>query len=357
MSKCILPFIRHDFSANSPCCKIENFDYQKDLKKLLDDHLNGIKNDFCSDCWKLEENKVTSKRQESNQNFKKLGIDVKKVQDRNIKSLVIHTGNVCNLKCVMCGPSWSTSWKLKSEFIKEKSLKGYEISNYKPFNTVDVSAIKDVEWGEIKDIEFLGGETLMSKNLWKVLDLVDTDTTISLLTNGTVVLQDWQIKKIQSLKNIHICLSIDGTDKVFEYCRRSANWDLVQTNILEYKKLFGIDKLSYNVTVHNLNIFYIDDILLKLAKIIPSKSFINIVTEPKQLSIFNLNRVIGNIIKKNNPFFFKKHKINFNGNTKSVENFFSYIKLQDEFDEMSLKDYLPEFYELLKLQFPHHWHS
>ena len=351
-NKCILPFVRHDGWLNSPCCKIENFSYEKDLTELLNDHNTNKKSKFCSVCWKFEKENVWSKRQESNRHFKNLGIDIATIKTRKIRSLVISTGNVCNLSCVYCSSFYSSTWKPKQEYIHKK-LK----EKSKTFNLITKDSFEQVNWNDIVDIEFQGGETLMSKNLWSVMELARPDTSISLLSNGTIKLKEEQIQKIQKFKKLHITLSIDGIEKIFEYCRRPAKWQDVKNNIVEYKKIIGVNNMSFNVTVSSLNIFYIDKMLLELVKILPAKSNINIVNDPATMAPATLTPSVGAVIEKNNPLFFKNRKINWLGTDTTMREFLNYINLQDRFDKMSMEEYLPEFFELIKLQFPHHLHN
>ncbi len=351
-NKCILPFVRHDEWRNSPCCKIQNFDYKKDLSRLLDDHNENKQSKFCTVCWDFEKQGVWSKRQESNQHFKNLGLNISKIKKRSIKSLVIPTGNVCNLSCVYCCSFYSSSWKLKDEYLNKKN-----INTNNTFNLASIDKFNDIEWKDIIDIELQGGETLMSKNLWQILDLARTDTSISLLSNGTVKLKEKHIQQIQKFKNLYITLSIDGIGKIFEYCRRPAKWDQVKNNIEEYKKIFSPYRVSFQVTISSLNIFYIDKIMLDLIKILPSYSNINIITSPSTMSPSTLTPNIGSIIEKNNPFFFKTRKIHWQGNDNTMKNFLDYISLQDTYDKMTMQEYLPEFFELIREQYPHHLHK
>jgi sulfatase maturation enzyme AslB (radical SAM superfamily) len=347
-NKCILPFVRHDGWLNSPCCQIKNkFDYKKDLSKLIDDHNKNKQSKFCTECWNFEKQGVWSKRQESNQHFKNLGVDISKINKRSIKSLVIPTGNVCNLSCVYCNSFYSSSWESKEEYLSKKKTNNR-------FNLVAIDKFNDIQWNDIVDIELQGGETLMSKNFWQVLDLAREDTSISLLSNGTVKLKEKQIQQIQKFNNLHITLSIDGIEKIFEYCRRPAKWNHVKSNIEEYKKIIGFHRLSFQVTISSLNIFYADKILLDLIKILPSYSNINIVKFPSTMSPTTLTPEIGSIIEKNNPFFFKTRKIDWQGNNNTMKNFLDYINLQDTFDKMTMQEYLPEFFELIREQYPHH---
>jgi hypothetical protein len=349
MPKCVLPFIRYDYQAKSPCCILSDYNHERDNQKLLEDHRAGIKSKFCNRCWKTEDIGKKSKRQEANKFFKEYS------NEENVKivSLVIPTGNVCNLSCVTCGPHASSGWKLKYNFMKTNNN---IFKNNNTYNLIPEELKREINWGEINDVEFLGGETLMSKNIWQFLDLLNKKTTISLLTNGTVKLKEWQINKLKEKENLHICFSIDGFDKIFEFLRQPAKWEDVYKNILEYKKYFGINKLSYNVTVGNINIFYIDEILKKLIKILPTKSSINFIEHPIEFSILNLTNEQGKIVESRNPFFFKKKKENITwaNNKEFITKFIYNIKLQEQFSKIYIKDYLPEYYELIKEQYLRH---
>lgn len=349
MNKCVLPFIRYDHRVKSPCCLLSTeYKHQKHYQNLLDDHRNNRQSNFCGECWKVEKNGGKSKRQKANQNFKKY----LHVNEPQIKSLVIPTGNVCNLQCVTCGLHSSSSWKPKFEFMK-KNNNLFNKKNQNVFNLIP-RQFENINWKYIEDIEFLGGETLMSKNLWHFLDIIKDDTVISLLTNGTIILKDWQIAQLKKKSKLHICFSLDGTGKIFEFLRQPAKWDHIYENILQYKKHFGNDRLSFNVTVSNINIFYIDEIFKNLIKILPSKSNITFVENPIEFSYTNLTKEQGKILELKNPYFFKNKNVNWTATQSSFEKFVKNIKLQEQFSKKYIKDYLPEYYELIKEQYLRH---
>ena len=225
--------------------------------------------------------------------------------------------------------------------------------NENVFNRIP-QQFENINWKHVEDVEFLGGETLMSKNLWLFLDLVKDDTVISLLTNGTIILKNYQIEQLKKKSKLHICFSVDGTGKIFEFLRQPAKWEHIYENILQYKKYFGNHRLSFNVTVSNINIFYIDKILKKLIKILPSKSNINFVENPMEFSPTNLTKEHGKILELKNPFFFKNKKINWTATNVSMEKFVKNIKLQEQFSKIYIKDYLPEYYEFIKEQYLRH---
>jgi sulfatase maturation enzyme AslB (radical SAM superfamily) len=207
---------------------------------------------------------------------------------------------------------------------------------------------KDIEnINKLDHIEFIGGETLKSASLWDYLKKLDKNTSFSLQTNGTVILLKDQIDLLKSFSNFNICFSIDGYDNIFEYIRQPASWKDVQKNICIYKEHFGINKLSYYLTINNLNIFYIDKIVFNLYKILPTNIDLNFVFDPSELSYNNLTKNIGSIVENNNPAFFKNFNIQWVGNKETIKKLFDNLKKQDEYSGKKFQDYLPELYELL----------
>ena len=68
--------------------------YMDDLRQQF---LAGNKPATCSKCWALEDAGGTSKRMISNQKF---GVDT---TQKKIRFLDLKLGNICNLKCRICG--------------------------------------------------------------------------------------------------------------------------------------------------------------------------------------------------------------------------------------------------------------
>jgi len=340
MNKCVLPFIEYDFAVGKPCCMLSNYDHKKDFNTLLADHTANIKSTYCKSCWHHEKIGERSKRINHNVTFSKyLNVD-KPI----LKSVVISTGNICNLYCVTCGVGNSTGWSPKQKFINSKNIKSIP----KPTNTIKKKLLENINWQEIENVEFLGGETLYSKDLWEILEKLQKDTKISICTNGTIELDRWQFEKFQEFKNMHLTFSLDGIGKIFEYLRQPAKWLQVKKNIDIYIKNIGINNLGINITLSNMNIFYVDYIFLELAKIISKKHSYFFVENPQIFAVTNLTYEIGKIIEEKNPFFFSKHKINWAGTNQSMENFIENINLQDKFSNRFMKDYLPDFFQLMQ---------
>jgi hypothetical protein len=342
-NKCVLPFIGHDYSNDSPCCLLLNKDgtswdnNKSDVQDLIQEHRAGVKTTFCKQCWNTEETGVISKRQQYNQYYKKYFHLTK----RNVKKLTIPVGNVCNLYCVICNPGSSTSWiKKQMSFRQQNITSNYEITTQ--VNPRDIQNIKEAE-----HVEFIGGETLKSFSLWGHLSNMDKSTSFSLQTNGTVELNKEQIDLLRSFENFNICFSIDGYGKIFEYIRQPAKWTEICSNIDRYKNYFGKDKLSIYLTLCNLNILYIDKIMIELFKLLPTKIEINLVSYPYELSYKNLPKHVGKIVEEKNPGFFKDKKIEWAGTDMSISKMKQNLNAQDKFSGLKKENFLPELFDLI----------
>ena len=334
-NKCVLPFINHDYQTNSPCCILQKYNDKTDRSELIADHKNNKKSKFCEACWRSEDTGVESKRQHYNRLYKQY----LKQTHNDVKLNVIPIGNVCNLSCITCNPFSSTGWMKKHNFLHNNNTK-FKIN--KDIKITDLANISNVD-----HIEFIGGETLQSQSLWQYLKTIDKNTSFSLQTNGTVKLTQEQIDLLNSFKSFNICFSIDGYDKVFEYLRQPAVWQSTATNIRHYAELFGRNKLSFYITVSNLNIFYIDTIVIELFKVLPVRQMLNLVHNPKEFAYDNLTPEIGKIVEKRNPGFLKTKKIEWTGTTQSLRLLIDNLKKQDEFSGLLFSKQLPELYQLI----------
>ena len=341
-NKCVLPFINQDYQFNSPCCLLQGFEAERDTEQLLEDHRNNRRSKFCRSCWKTEDSGLTSKRHQYNKLYENYLL----LNKRMVKIAVIPVGNVCNLYCVTCVPESSTSWIKKYN----QMYPSMNIRNHKIITEIKPSDVDNID--ELEHIEFIGGETLKSISLWQYLKGLDKNTKFSLQTNGTVELTLKQIELLNSFKTFNICFSLDGYDKIFEYIRQPGKWEQVQQNVKTYIKQFGLNKLSVYVTVSNLNIFYIDKIMLNLFKLISSRIELNLVHTPKELAYNNLSENVGKIVEKNNPVFFKKNNIEWLGSSSSIKLMLDNLKKQDKFSKLKLEEHLPELFALIKEKAP-----
>ena len=335
-NKCVLPFISYDYQSNSPCCLLKNYDRILSQQELINDHKNNIRSKFCIDCWKSETAGVESKRQQYNNLYKKYI----KQEYREVKLSIIPVGNVCNLNCITCGPGPSTGWIKKYNFMHGKP------STFEIQKGIKVSDIENID--QLDHVEFIGGETLQSRSFWKYLEKMNKNISFSCQTNGTIELSKNQIDLLNTFTKFNICFSIDGVYKIFDYIRQPATWQMVESNIKKYATYFGNNRLSFVITVSNLNIFYIDSMMIGLFKLLPVPQTLNLVHNPDEFSYCNLTPSMGQIVEKNNPAFFKKHNVKWIGTKQSMKKMLENITMQDKFSGRKLSDYLPEVFGLIK---------
>jgi MoaA/NifB/PqqE/SkfB family radical SAM enzyme len=200
----------------------------------------------------------------------------------------IQLGNLCNLKCRICGPALSSSWvpdeqKMKGlgskwrqpiapgrETITIEHLGGKKYSySPDPF----AWANSDLFWEQmseqkdkIEHLYLIGGEPMMIQRHFKFLKecvesgdskhiVLQYDTNLTNLPQK--VMEYWK-----EFKTLEIGFSIDGMGPELEYMRNPVKWDHILKNIhkLEaFAKENSNVKLTDSVTVSVYNILHILD--------------------------------------------------------------------------------------------------
>ena len=123
---CPLPWTSLEVGVNggaSPCClykggqvpntKVYNTDLRqiqksKHMEDLREKFRNGERPDGCSNCWAEEDAGKTSKRMNSLYKMKNSLQNWTPDSEPTLKFIDFKLGNICNLKCRICG-SWSSS--------------------------------------------------------------------------------------------------------------------------------------------------------------------------------------------------------------------------------------------------------
>ncbi|KJU81638.1 radical SAM domain-containing protein [Candidatus Magnetobacterium bavaricum] len=143
----------------------------------------------------------------------------------------------CNLDCIMCvGPQRTVSLNKSYDWFLEQLGGG--------INTLE-------------DVSIIGvGEPL----LWKDFDHAVADLTMrgaSLRTTTNALLLHKHMDTFKTGNFRCICISIDGTSKVYEYVRKNAVWQQFETNVRALGQLIqGLEDqpvLYFNVAVGTYN--------------------------------------------------------------------------------------------------------
>jgi len=197
------------------------------LKQLRLDMLNGVKNKSCAWCYEKEVTGEKSFRFDFNEKYSSNLTDVNNtlkdgtVENFNMRYIDIRFSNICNLKCRMCGPTFSSQW-------------GKELNRvpavYKLSSNMLEEIISYLETCE--EIYFAGGEPLVMDEhyilLEKLLEL-GVKPRIRYNSNTTQLKhKNWDILELWSkFDDIYVQASIDGYGKELNYIRHPANYDNV----------------------------------------------------------------------------------------------------------------------------------
>lgn len=251
---------------------IQNSKYMQDLRQQF---LDKKQPQTCRKCWREERSGRTSKRMHTLDRLKHMIPDQPWTQDaRPLMFLDLKLGNICNLKCRICG-SWSSSTFATEELANlganEDRKKNHHYQMLKQGawpreNQTFWSEIEQVS-DQIRYIEFTGGEPFMIQEHFDLLQrLVDrglaSNIEIHYNTNGTQYPEHaehiWQ-----HFRTVEIAFSIDDVGERFEYQRTNAVWGQVNENINKFRLMRERNKniqLQVCSTVNVFNIYYLEDL-------------------------------------------------------------------------------------------------
>jgi MoaA/NifB/PqqE/SkfB family radical SAM enzyme len=250
---------------------IQNSQYMRNLRR---EFLDGKQPQTCRKCFREERAGRTSKRMHTLDRLKHMIPDQDWTIDaKPLMFLDLKLGNICNLKCRICG-SWSSS-TFATEELQFLSLDEKKSSHHytmlkqgawpreNPTFWSEIDKVVD----QIQYIEFTGGEPFMIQEHFDMLQgLVNRgiagNIEIHYNTNGTQYPEHaetiWQHFKL-----VEIAFSIDDIGSRFEYQRTGAVWDRVVENIQKFKDIrakYTNIQLQVCTTVNVFNVYYIAEV-------------------------------------------------------------------------------------------------
>jgi sulfatase maturation enzyme AslB (radical SAM superfamily) len=310
-----------------------NSDYMKQSRIKA---INGEEIKGCEECYRSERNGGTSLRKdlveiyEENEDY----LDSVKVAEENggqldkfPTAIELRVGNLCNLKCRMCQPQDSDLInKEYKELISLDSTLG-EILPIVDFEITDdltsyIQGIRD-NASTIKIIRFSGGEPLINKSFYELLDyLIEGDYAKNIefrLNTNLTKMKEETLEKLSKFKRVTIDFSIDGLGPVYEYIRYPMVWDITKNKIdMTYKFMVDHDniKMNANFTVQIYNVFCMFDLIdfflsksvLPILHILQNPSYLNIRNMPDNLKndlIVKIDETLGDIESREYPDVFQ----------------------------------------------------
>ena len=293
---CVLPWVSIEASPIGtvrPCCladdeilddagnKFElstaNFaDIQNSnhMRGLREQFLAGQKPQTCRKCWNEERGGRTSKRMHTLDRLKHSIADTEWTADaKPLMFLDLKLGNICNLKCRICG-SWSSSQFATEEINQlpreqQKSSHAYQMLRAGAWPRVNTQFWQQIDsvLTDIRYIEFTGGEPFMIDEHFDMLQgIIDRgiahQVEIHYNTNGTQYPARGEAIW-RHFKTVEIAFSIDDIGDRFEYQRSNANWPEVCANLDRFRDLKECHKnivIQVCTTVNVFNVRYLDQV-------------------------------------------------------------------------------------------------
>ena len=182
------------------------------------------------------------------------------VKDFPISNLDVRLGNLCNLKCITCGPRNSNNWY-------DDHLALYETPHPSIKRNHDWSEESNF-WNEaekniytLREIYFAGGEPLLIKAHYNFLQKCINKGISKKLTiryNSNITYIPDKVKNLwANFKLIILCVSLDGLNEVNELIRYPSKWNQIEKNLNQLNQLQISLGLSIVPTVSVLNIWHL----------------------------------------------------------------------------------------------------
>lgn len=245
-----------------------------EYKNLRTQFLRGEKTSGCHRCYNKEQNSSSkdaqpSLRQWMNSHFLD---DSEQLQQSVVDTLVdgtidnttpiryidIRFGNICNLKCRMCGHHLSSSWH--DELLELQKIDNDITVSKNKFIHVDCFDKIEPLLGDVKEIYFAGGEPFLYPEHVKILDkliaIKNTDCIIRYNTNLTTLKYKNRniLDLLRQFKHVSIGASIDGMNDTVEYIRTNLIWNDFVKNYDTIKRELPNASIFSSSTISILNV-------------------------------------------------------------------------------------------------------
>lgn len=393
---CVLPWVSLEASPVGtvrPCCladdeildnngnkfKLDTADFadiqnSNHMRQLRTEFLSGQQPRTCRKCWNEEESGRKSKRMHTLDRLKHTLLDdVWSYDTKPLMFLDLKLGNICNLKCRICG-SWSSSQFAGEEIsfmprAEQKSSHAYKMmkAGAWPRENTHFWQQIDLILTDIRHIEFTGGEPFMIDQHFDMLQgLINRgiadQVEIHYNTNGTLF-PDRGPDLWKHFKTVEVAFSIDDIGPRFEYQRSNAVWQEVEQNLNRFRFLreqLPNLQLQCCTTVNVFNVRYLDQVAQWIIEQSFDFVYWNIMHDAWYFSISRLpadakQEITSYLSMCDTPEVYRldfERIINFMNNGESMDGkeTRSQIQLLDHRRNQNLANLAPELAEILKYE-------
>ena len=313
----------------SPCCEysgtvtdLNNQSYNIQTHTIDEimhsDYMNQVRNNFrqgqfpagCQRCYDTEQSAGESKHQLTPYKLANVYNSVDWESDQVAHSLGFvggHLGNLCNLRCRICSPVFSSSIAAEELDHVDQDVKLHP--TYRLLTDNRWSKNSEPFWQMLKskadqicNFEFLGGEPLLLKeNLEFMQWLIDHGHSqraiFEFVTNGT------QYPKIFDqaglFQRLTVTISIDNMGPRFELERNGTSWNVVVENVKKFvacKQQNPSLHVGVCITVNIQNVLYLPELIRWIREQGIDHYYFNVLVSPHYLSIDQLTKLAKELV-------------------------------------------------------------
>ena len=389
---CMLPWISIEASpigTARPCClakdeitkpdgskyslretSLEEIYHSTYMQNLRQDFLAGNKPATCNRCWDEEAAGRTSKRINSRIRLKEYYdlVDFQNINPDQLWFIDLKLGNICNLKCRICG-SWSSSKWAKEEidYIPELLDRKTHLA-YTYLKDGAWPRESEVFWDNLKTLlpnikyfEFTGGEPFLIEQHFELLRYAveqgySKNIEIHYNTNGTVFPESAELWN--NFKHVEIAFSIDNVGVQFEYERYGADWNDVQENISKFTAMRS-NKISTQLctTMNIQNVYYLPELCDWISTQTFDHVYFNMLHDPWHMCISKMTAPAQELVidRLTTHEFNSKYRAEIlrivqfirNGEGSNGQEFLRKMQTTDEYRKQNLRDTHKEIAEAM----------
>jgi organic radical activating enzyme len=276
---------------NNPSA-LHNTRFKKEKRREM---LNGGRPSECEYCWKIEDNSdrysdrvFKSSEPWSWEHYNEIK-DLNWRADFNPKYVEVAFSNTCNFKCMYCGPQFSSSWveELKKYGPYENGFNHFN-EETTPYLNSEHNPYVDAFWEwwpelyrDLHTFRITGGEPLLSKDTWGVLDYIleqkEPNRNLNLAINTNLGVPDKLIdnliekcKRILGegrIRELVIFTSCDAHGKQAEYLRNGMDYNRFMNNVNKILTELPQVTIDFMVTYNALSVFSFDKFILDVLEL------------------------------------------------------------------------------------------
>lgn len=275
-------------------------EFMQDLRRKF---RSGQRPHNCRRCWNEEDAGRISKRQRSLEQFSSRLDEIQWDNDLpdQLWMLDLKLGNLCNLRCRICGPWSSTRWSNEAMSKEQDVIDKRHSNTYKMIKGGEWPENNDTFWQDLDSllpkvsmIEFSGGEPFMVMRHYDLLKRavslgVAGNIHLHYNTNGTIIPEvesEWQ-----QFRRVEISFSIDNVGKKHEFERAGAGWEALVRNLGSFRQMAANNprmSLHSCTTMSIINIMDLPDTVAWLEQQGFNSTYLNMLHDPPS---FNIGRM------------------------------------------------------------------